>query len=79
MKHKNSSDLTWIPWHRYALLLRIDGRQIISLGRFRLGISAYKESLRLREMRGYEARVVDTKKSAFRHFREAFAASGYEE
>ncbi len=79
MKHKNASDLEWIPWYRYALLLRIDGGQIISLGRFRLGISANKEALRLKGLIGYEVRVVDTKKSKFRDFCEAFAAAGYEE
>jgi hypothetical protein len=44
MKYQNATDLTWIPWFRYALLLRIDGKQIISLGRFRQAISAHRES-----------------------------------
>lgn len=79
MQYKNATDLQWIPWFRYALLLRIDGKKIISLGRFRLAISAYKESLRLSELKGYEPKVIDTRRCTFKTFDEAYEAEGYEE
>lgn len=65
MEYVNSKNLEWIPWFRYALLLRIDGKKIISLGRFRFAISANKEAIRLKELKGYEPKVVDTKRMQF--------------
>jgi hypothetical protein len=72
MQYQNATDLKWIPWFRYALLLRIDGKQIISLGRFRQAISAHRESWRLKELKGYEPQVVDTKECKFKEFHEAY-------
>ena len=72
MQYQNATDLKWIPWFRYALLLRIDRKKIISLGRFRLAISANKEAIRLKELKGYEPRVIDTKESELKEFCEAY-------
>ena len=72
MQYQNATDLKWIPWFRYALLLRIDGKKIISLGRFRLAISANKGAIRLKELKGYEPRVIDTKESELKEFCEAY-------
>lgn len=79
MQYQNTTDLTWIPWFRYALLLRIDDKKIINLGRFRFAISANKEALRLKKLRGYKPRVVDTKESELKEFHEAYEIEGYKE
>ena len=72
MRYQNATNLMWIPWFRYALLLRIDGKKIISLGRFRQAISAHRESWRLKELKGYEPQVVDTKECKLNEFCEAY-------
>jgi len=72
MLYKNARNLEWIPWFRYALLLRIDVKRIISLGRFRQAISAHHESMRLKELKGYEPQVVDTKECKFKEFHEVY-------
>ncbi|MBW2607719.1 MAG: hypothetical protein JRD05_08800 [Deltaproteobacteria bacterium] len=72
MKHKIVPNLEWIPWFRYALLLRIDETQIINLGRFRLRTSADRETDRLSKLIGYEPLVVDTKECKIKEFHEAY-------
>jgi len=72
MEYVNAKNLEWIPWFRYALLLRIDEKQIISLGRFRLAISANNEAIRLKELKGYKPKVIDTRRCRLGSFAEAY-------
>ena len=56
-------DLTWIPWHRYALVHHIDGSRKVFLGRFRLRKSCERQAERLSVYAGYEPIVIDTKEA----------------
>ncbi|MBW2653635.1 MAG: hypothetical protein JRC91_01530 [Deltaproteobacteria bacterium] len=61
------TDLEWIPWRRYVVLLTIDKMQYVNLGRFRLKKSACKQSDRLTAYKGYKLKIVDTKHNLFIH------------
>ena len=56
-----SKALKWIPWKRYVLLLGIDGKKIIELGRFRRREGADKLAVNLKMYKGYVPEVIDTK------------------
>jgi len=58
--------LGWIPWQRYVLLLSIDGKQAINLGRFMRREAPGHIAERLNLYRGYKAEVVDTKEASDR-------------
>jgi len=53
--------LEWIPWQRYLLLLEIDGKKTVNLGRFRRKEGVCHTAQRLNTLKGYDAKVVDTK------------------
>lgn len=64
-KHANKTNgggLEWIPWQRYVLLLGIDGKRTINLGRFRRKEGVCQTVQRLNMLKGYEAKLIDTKK-----------------
>lgn len=72
MKHKIVSHLEWIPGFRYALLLRIDEKQIINLGRFRQKKTTDHEVNRLINLKGLEPKLIDTKECKIKEFSEAY-------
>jgi len=56
MKNKTPQNggYEWIPWQRYVLLLSIDGKQAINLGRFRRREAPSHIAERLNLYRGYK-------------------------
>lgn len=57
----NDKHLEWIPWRRFALLLGVDEKKRIFVGRFPFRKVARREADRLSMLKGYEAEVFDTK------------------
>ena len=62
MSKKNNEKLKWVPWSRYALLLGVDGKSPVLLGRFRRREMPSREAERLRVYRGYLPCVFDTRR-----------------
>ena len=53
----------WIPWSRYLLLLEIDNKKTIRLGRFRRSEGLCREAAGLATHKGYEPTIIDTKRN----------------
>lgn len=54
-------NLSYIPYRRYVLMLKIDKNKEIYLGRFCRKKSVKREQNRLSDYKGYKPRVIDTK------------------
>ena len=62
MSKKKNGKLKWVPWSRYALLLSVDGKSPVLLGRFRRREMPSREAERLCVLRGYVPSVFDTRR-----------------
>jgi len=56
----DNPEITWVPWRRYAVLIRVDGRTVM-VERFMLRKTAEGLVDRLTGLMGLEMKLIDTK------------------